>query len=69
MDNPYHLFLKTANPIISQALHSLNASDANWFRTRYQLSGSIFQGRFTSLLVDADSYALVLSTYLHLHPL
>jgi len=69
MDNHYHLFIKTAQPNISQAIHYLNASYANWFRTRYQLTGSIFQGRFKSILVDADSYALVLSAYIHLNPL
>lgn len=68
MDNHYHLFLKTTSPNISQALHYLNASYANWFRTRYQLNGSIFQGRFKSILVDADSYALTLSAYIHLNP-
>jgi REP element-mobilizing transposase RayT len=69
MDNHYHLFLKTTKPNISQALHYLNTSYANWFRIRYQLTGSVFQGRFKSILVDADNYALVLSAYIHLNPL
>ena len=69
MDNHYHLFLKTTKPNISQALHYLNTSYANWFRIRYQLAGSVFQGRFKSILVDADNYALVLSVYIHLNPL
>lgn len=69
MDNHYHLFLKTTKPNISQALHYLNTSYANWFRIRYQLAGSVFQGRFKSILVDADHYALVLSAYIHLNPL
>jgi REP element-mobilizing transposase RayT len=69
MDNHYHLFIKTAKPNISQALHYLNSSYANWFRTRYQLTGSVFQGRYKSILVDADNYALVLSAYIHLNPL
>ena len=53
MDNHYHLFLKTTKPNISQALHYLNTSYANWFRIRYRLAGSVFQGRFKSILVDA----------------
>jgi putative transposase len=69
MDNYYHLFLKTTKPNISQALHYLNTSYANWFCIRYQLAGSVFQGRFKSILVDADNYALVLSVYIHLNPL
>jgi len=42
---------------------------ANWFRNKYKIIGPIFQGRFKSILVDADNYALVLSTYIHLNPL
>jgi len=69
MDNHYHLFIKTAQPNLSQAIHYLNGSYANWFRTQYQLTGSVFQGRFKSILVDADSYTLILSAYIHLNPL
>ncbi len=68
MNNHYHLFIKTAQPNISLVLHYLNTSYANWFRTRYGLSGSVFQGRFKSILVDADNYAIVLSAYIHLNP-
>jgi len=69
MDNHYHLFIKTALPNLSQSIHYLNGSYANWFRTRYQLTGSIFQGRFKSILVEADNYSLILSAYIHLNPL
>ncbi|HER24088.1 MAG TPA: chromosomal replication initiator DnaA [Candidatus Atribacteria bacterium] len=69
MDNHYHLFIKTAKPNLSQALHYLNTSYANWFGSRYQMIGSLFQGRFKSILVDADSYALILSAYMHLNPI
>jgi len=45
-------------------MHYLNASYANWFRARYKLVGTVFQGRYKSILVDEDSYALVLSAYI-----
>jgi len=41
----------------------------NWFRNKHQITGPLFQGRFKSILVDADNYALVLSAYIHLNPL
>jgi REP element-mobilizing transposase RayT len=69
MDNHYHLFIKTLQPNLSQGIHYLNASYANWFRSKYKIIGPILQGRFKSILVDADNYALVLSTYIHLNPL
>ncbi len=69
MDNHYHLFIKTPQPNLSQGIHYLNTSYANWFRSKYKIIGPILQGRFKSILVDADNYALVLSAYIHLNPL
>ncbi|MDD5015392.1 MAG: transposase [Atribacterota bacterium] len=69
MDNHYHLFLKTNQSNLSQGIHYLNSSYANWFRNKHQIIGPLFQGRFKSILVDADHYALVLSAYIHLNPL
>ncbi len=69
MDNHYHLFIKTTQPNLSQGIHYLNSSYTNWFRNKHQIIGPIFQGRFKSILVDADNYALVLSVYIHLNPL
>ena len=69
MDNHYHLFIKTTQPNLSQGIHYLNSSYTNWFRNKHQVIGPIFQGRFKSILVDADHYALILSAYIHLNPL
>ena len=69
MDNHYHIFIKTNKSNLSQGIHYLNSSYANWFRNKHQIIGPLFQGRFKSILVDADNYALVLSAYIHLNPL
>ncbi len=69
MDNHYHLFIQTPLANISEGMHYLNTSYANWFKAKYKLTGPIFQGRYKSILIDADSYALVLSAYVHLNPL
>ena len=69
MDNHYHLFIKTPFANISEGMHYLNTSYANWLAAKYKLVGSIFQGRYKSILVDKDSYALVLSAYIHLNPI
>ena len=69
MDNHYHLFIKTPFANISEGMHYLNTSYANWFAAKYKLAGSIFQGRYKSILVDKDSYALTLSAYIHLNPI
>jgi len=69
MDNHYHLFIKTTKPNLSRGIHYLNSSYTNWFRNKHQIIGPLFQGRFKSILVDADNYALILSAYIHLNPL
>ncbi len=49
MDNHYHLFIKTPFANISQGMHYLNTSYANWFRAKYKLVGSLLQGRYRSM--------------------
>ena len=68
MDNHYHLFMMTQNPNLSKAMHFLHCSYGSWFRSKYRLPGAIFQGRFKAIIVDIDSYAIQLATYIHLNP-
>lgn len=69
MDNHYHLFIKTPLANITDGMHYLNASYSNWLKAKYDIVGVVFQGRYKSILVDEDSYALQLSAYIHLNPL
>jgi len=68
MDNHYHILLETPQGNLSQAMHYLNASYGNWFRRRYDIVGSVFQGRYKAILVEKDEYLQVLSAYIHLNP-
>jgi putative transposase len=68
MDNHFHLLLETPQANLSKAMHHLNTSYANWFRFKYRLVGSVFQGRFKAILVEKDEYLQVLSAYIHLNP-
>jgi REP element-mobilizing transposase RayT len=68
MDNHYHLFLKTPNANISEGMHYLNASYTNWFKSRHKIVGVVFQGRYKSIIVDANNYSRTLSAYIHLNP-
>ena len=69
MDNHYHLFVRTPGANISQAMHYLNTSYTNWFKAEHEIIGSVLQGRYKSMLVEEDSYGIVLSAYIHLNPL
>jgi len=59
-------YIKTTKSNLSQGIHYLNSSYTNWFRNKHRIIGPLFQGRFKSILVDTDNYALVLSAYIHL---
>ncbi|MCK5509237.1 MAG: hypothetical protein KAI50_12055 [Desulfobacterales bacterium] len=43
-------------------------SYAAYFNRKHQRKGHLFQGRFKSILVDADEYLKHLSRYIHLNP-
>jgi len=68
MGNHYHLLLETPEGNISDAMHYLNTCYSTWFKKRYNLVGSVFQGRYKAILVDKDEYLLTLSAYIHLNP-
>ena len=68
MHNHYHLLLETPNGNLAKAMHYFNASYTNYFRTKHRLVGSVFQGRYKSILVEKDAYLLGLSAYIHLNP-
>jgi REP element-mobilizing transposase RayT len=69
MDNHYHLLLELTETNLSRAAQWLNVSYSVWFNRRRRRSGHLFQGRFKSVTVDRDAWALSLSRYLHLNPI
>lgn len=59
--------LETPQANLSRAIQWLNASYATWYNPQ-QGRGHLFQGRFKAVLIEADSYLIVLSRYIHLNP-
>jgi REP element-mobilizing transposase RayT len=68
MDTHYHFLLSTPLGNLSKSMHYLNTSYSNWFKSKYDLRGSLFQGRYKSILVEKEEYLLLLSCYIHLNP-
>jgi len=68
MGNHFHLFLRTPEANLSQAMHWLIGTYAGYFNWKHQRSGHVFQDRYKSVLVTEDSHWLHLSMYLHLNP-
>jgi len=68
MATHYHLLIETPQPNLSAAIQWLNVSYAAYYNKKRRRSGHLFQGRFKSILVDADGYLKHLSRYIHLNP-
>jgi putative transposase len=49
-------------------MRHFNVSYTSVFNRRHERVGHLYQGRYKAFLVDADSYLLELSRYIHLNP-
>lgn len=68
MPNHYHLFAETPWGGLSKAMHLINTTYTVYFNKKHTRCGHLFQGRFKSILVEAETYAWELSRYVHLNP-
>lgn len=68
MDNHYHLLIRTPLGNISRAMRHLDGIFTQRFNKTTKRDGPLFRGRYKSILVEADTYLLRLSRYIHLNP-
>ena len=68
MENHYHLFLETPSGHLSRIMHLINTAYSIYFNKKNGRCGHPFQGRFSSILVQAEKYARELAPYIHLNP-
>lgn len=68
MSNHYHILLETPSGNLSKIMAHINGAYTNYFNTKRERSGHLFQGRYKAILVEADEYAKGLSRYIHLNP-
>jgi len=69
MDNHVHLLLSASRGgAISQAMRLSGQAHVQAFNARHGRSGTLWQGRFTSSLVDSDGYLLTVLRYIELNP-
>lgn len=65
MDNHYHLIIETSLANLSAAMRHINGVYTQKFNIMTKRDGSLFRGRYKAILIDADSYLLELSRYVH----
>jgi putative transposase len=68
MDSHYHLGLETPEANLSRIMHFLNTAYSVYLNKKHERCGHLFQGRYKAILVQADAYARVLTTYIHGNP-
>lgn len=68
MPNHIHLEIKDKNQKLSQIIHSIATSYANYFNKRYERVGHVFESRFKSKNVEDNHYMLDLVRYIHQNP-
>jgi REP element-mobilizing transposase RayT len=68
MTNHIHLALQVGEVSLSRIMQNLTFRYTRWVNWRLKRSGHLFQGRYKSVLVDADSYLLELAAYIHVNP-
>lgn len=68
MDTHYHLQVQINEINLSDFMHYLDSSYANYL-VRNGWFGHIFAGRYKSILIDKEEYMLTVNRYIHLNPL
>ncbi|MEA1968981.1 MAG: transposase, partial [Thermodesulfobacteriota bacterium] len=68
MTNHFHFLLTTPDGNLSKFMRHFNISYTYAFNKRHKRSGHLYQGRYKSFLIDADTYLKEVSRYIHLNP-
>jgi putative transposase len=69
MPTHYHLMLQTPDANLSRCMRHLNGVYTQRYNVSHNCDGTLFRGRYKSILVDADTYVLQLVRYIHRNPL
>jgi REP element-mobilizing transposase RayT len=69
MPTHYHLMVQTPDANLSRCMRHLNGVYTQRYNRRHGFDGTLFRGRYKSILIDADNYVLQLVRYIHKNPL
>jgi len=68
MPNHYHFLAQTPDANISRCMRHIDGVYTQRYNRYHRCDGSLFRGRFKSILIDADQYLLQLVRYIHRNP-
>ena len=68
MPNHYHLLVHLQETDLSEGMKRLSLAYTKAINKRFERVGSLFQGRFQTILVEEQTYLVHLVKYIHLNP-
>ncbi len=68
MTNHVHLQIETIDDEIWNIMRDVNRNYTKYFNKKYNFTGSLYDGRYKSEIIDNDKYNLQVSRYIHLNP-
>ena len=69
MSNHYHLLIETPLANLGRIMRHINGVYTQRYNRMKKTDGPLFRGRYKAILIDADSYLLQLSSYIHRNPM
>ncbi|VAW88818.1 hypothetical protein MNBD_GAMMA17-1283 [hydrothermal vent metagenome] len=69
MGNHYHLLLSTPRGNLGRGMRHINGVYTQRYNRLRKTDGPLFRGRYKAILIDASSYLLPLSRYIHRNPI
>lgn len=68
MSNHFHLQLRSKDQPISKVMSLINKRYADYYNTKYKLSGHVFERRYYDEIVEPGTGMIKVSRYIHLNP-
>ncbi|WP_108668971.1 transposase [Peribacillus acanthi] len=68
MTNHYHLQLRSPHESLSKLMAFINKRYANYYNTKYKLTGHVFEKRYFSDPIEDRKGMFEVSRYIHLNP-
>ncbi|WP_395408583.1 transposase [Pseudoduganella sp. UC29_106] len=68
MTNHYHMVVETVGGRLARGMRYLNGNYSQYFNRQHELVGHVFQGRYTAILCQRETYLMELSRYVVLNP-
>lgn len=69
MGNHYHLLVKTPRGNLGRAMRHIDGVYTQRHNRIKKTDGSLFRGRYKAIVIDASSYLLQVSRYIHRNPI